>query len=63
MQEESKIYEDAPERKYRHLDTMQYRTCLVAYVPLVINLSGKVSTIDMPWQTILIGIHFYFVLM
>ena len=43
------IYDYAPQREWRHLDTMQYQTWLVARVPRVRNSSGKVSTIAVPW--------------
>lgn len=43
------IYDYSPVRKWRHLDTMQYQTWLVARVPRVINNEGKVSTIKIPW--------------
>ena len=43
------IFDYAPQRKWRHLDTMQYQTWLVTRVPRVINSSGKVSTIEVPW--------------
>lgn len=48
-QEECNIYDYAPERKWRHLDTMEYQTWLVTRIPRVINSSGKVSTIEIPW--------------
>jgi transposase len=43
------IYDHAPVRSWRHLDTMQYQTWLVASVPRVTNSDGKVSTIAVPW--------------
>ena len=43
------IYDHAPSRKWRHLDTMQYQTHLMSQVPRVINSDGKVSTIEVPW--------------
>lgn len=45
----SSIYDYSPERKWRHLDTMQYQTWLVARVPRVINGDDKISTIEVPW--------------
>ena len=48
-EEESEIYDFAPERNWRHLDTMQYQTWLVARVPRVINNAGKVSAVEVPW--------------
>lgn len=47
--EDCKIYDLAPERTWRHLDTMQYQTWLTARIPRVINSEGKVSTIEVPW--------------
>ena len=47
--ERCKIYDLAPERTWRHLDTMQYQTWLTARIPRVINSEGKVSTIEVPW--------------
>jgi hypothetical protein len=47
--EDCRIYDYAPERRWRHLDTMQYQTWLVARLPRVINSDGKVSTISVPW--------------
>lgn len=47
--EESRVYDYAPERIWRHLDTMQYKTWLHCRIPRVINAEGKVSTIEVPW--------------
>jgi transposase len=43
------IYDHAPRRRWRHLDTMQYKTFLSCSVPRVKNSSGKVKTIKVPW--------------
>lgn len=45
----SSIYDYSPERKWRHLDTMQYQTWFVARVPRVRNKEGKISLIRIPW--------------
>jgi len=46
----SPIYDYAPVRRWRHLDTMEYQTYLVCRIPRVINSEGKVSTISVPWS-------------
>jgi len=45
------IYDHAPIRKWRHLDTMNYKTYIVSRLPRVKNKSGKVSTIEVPWAS------------
>lgn len=40
---------DHVEREWRHLDTMQFETVLVARVPRVKNAEGKVETVAVPW--------------
>src|SRR3990170_6396639 len=40
---------DAKERRWRHLDTCQYRTYLVAEVPRVNCPEHGVKQIDVPW--------------
>lgn len=45
------IYDHAPERKWRHLDTMQYKTYIVSRLPRVKNESGKVVTVNAPWAS------------
>lgn len=45
------IYDHAPERKWRHLDTMQYKTYLSCKLPRVKNRKGKVVTIKPPWAS------------
>lgn len=47
--EECGLYDHAPERKWRHLDTMQYKTFIVCSLPRIKNRSGKVLTIKCPW--------------
>lgn len=46
----SKIYDYRENRRWRHLDTMQYKTYLNCRVPRVINEDGKVTTIEVPWS-------------
>lgn len=43
------IYDHAPLRRWRHLDTMQYKTYINCRVPRVKGQDGKVSTIQTPW--------------
>lgn len=47
--ESCSVYDLAPVRKWRHLDTMQYKTYLVCRIPRVINSEDKVSSIEVPW--------------
>jgi len=44
-----RIYDHAPSRRWRHLDTMQYKTYINSGVPRVKTPSGKVKTIQVPW--------------
>ena len=39
------LYDHREERRWRHLDTMQYKTYLSSSVPRVMNKQGKVNTI------------------
>jgi len=43
------IYDHAPLRRWRHLDTMQFKTYINSRVPRVKDSSGKVKTIKTPW--------------
>ncbi len=43
------IYDRAPLRRWRHLDTMQYKTYINSYIPRVNDEKGKVKTINTPW--------------
>ena len=43
------IYDHAPLRRWRHLDTMQFKTFINCSVPRIKNKSGKVKTIKVPW--------------
>jgi transposase len=44
------IYDRREERRWRHLDTMQYQTYLHARVPRIRLASGEVVTITVPWS-------------
>jgi len=41
---------DTPERRWRHLDTMQYRTILIAQVPRVECEEHGVRQVSVPWS-------------
>src|SRR5699024_8929828 len=45
------IYDHAPERKWRHLDTMQYKTYICCRLPRVKDKEGKVKTVTPPWAS------------
>lgn len=45
----SGIYDHAPERRWRHLDTCQLETVIVAKVPRVKLDDGRVVTVPVPW--------------
>ena len=47
--EHCNIYDHAPERSWRHLDTMQYKTYIRCCLPRVKNKQGEVVTICAPW--------------
>jgi len=44
------VYDYRPEREWRHLDMMGYKTYLYCCVPRVKNSLGKVSSIAVPWS-------------
>lgn len=46
-----KIYDHAPARKWRHLDTMQYKTYIKCELPRIITSEGKVKTIQPNWAS------------
>ena len=46
-----KIYDHAPERVWRHLDTMQYKTYISCSLPRFKNNTGKVITSVPPWAS------------
>lgn len=43
------IYDHAPQRRWRHLDLLDYKTYLVCNLPRIKNTQGKVVTIIPPW--------------
>lgn len=43
------IYDHAPLRRWRHLDTMQFKTYINCSTPRIKDKDGKVSTIKTPW--------------
>lgn len=45
------IYDRAPERTWRHLDTMQFKTFISCCLPRVKNKDGKVVTVVPPWAS------------
>jgi transposase len=44
------IYDHAPIRRWRHLDTMQYKTFINSREPRVKGSDGKIKTISVPWS-------------
>ncbi|REG82294.1 ISL3 family transposase [Algoriphagus antarcticus] len=46
-----KIYDHAPARKWRHLDTMQYKTYIKCELPRIITSEGKVKTVQPNWAS------------
>ena len=46
-----KLYDHAPERTWRHLDTMQYKTYIKCKLPRIKDKKGKVVTITPPWAS------------
>jgi len=49
--EDCEVYDHAPERVWRHLDTMQYKTHISCGLPRVKNSSGKIITVTPPWAS------------
>jgi transposase len=49
--EKCKLYDHAPERKWRHLDTMQYKTYITCRLPRIKTTSGKVKTVQPNWAS------------
>jgi len=43
------IYDHAPSRRWRHLDTMQFKTFINSSIPRITSKEGKVKTINVPW--------------
>ena len=46
-----RVYDHASERKWRHLDTMQYKTYITCKLPRIRTKSGKVKTIQPNWAS------------
>lgn len=46
-----KVYDHAPMREWRHLDTMQYKTYIRCQLPRIITSSGKVKTVQPNWAS------------
>jgi transposase len=46
-----KVYDYAPERSWRHLDTMQYRTYIKCRLPRIKASDGKVKTVQPNWAS------------
>jgi len=44
-----KIYDHAPIRRWRHLDTMQYKTYVNCQLPRIKDKKGKIKTLKSPW--------------
>jgi transposase len=44
-----KIYDHAPVRKWRHLDSMQYNTYIRCELPRIITSQGKIETVQPSW--------------
>src|ERR1700678_351023 len=44
------IYDLRENRRWRHLNIMQYQTYLNCRIPRVINEDDKISTIEVPWS-------------
>jgi len=45
------VYDHAPVRRWRHLDTMQYKTYLSCALPRIELPDGKVKTVEPPWAS------------
>lgn len=43
------IYDHAPERRWRHLDTMQYVTHIRCRLPRIVDAEGRITTVEPPW--------------
>lgn len=46
----SSIYDLRENRRWRHLDIMQYKTYINCRIPRVVNKDGKITTIEVPWS-------------
>ncbi len=45
------IYDHAEPRRWRHLDTLQYKTYINCAVPRIVNQQGKVKVVKVPWAS------------
>lgn len=43
------IYDYREIRKWRHLDTLQYKTFILSRVPRIKAKDGKIKTVEVPW--------------
>lgn len=46
-----KVYDFAPERSWRHLDTMQYKTFIKSRLPRIKTSTGKIKTVQPNWAS------------
>jgi len=46
-----KVYDHPPVRRWRHLETMRYKTYLSCALPRIELPDGKVKTVDPPWAS------------
>jgi transposase len=46
-----KVYDHAPERHWRHLDTMQYQTFIACRLPRIKTKSGAIKTVNPSWAS------------
>ena len=46
-----KVYDHAPERTWRHLDTMQYKTFITCSLPRIKTKTGQVKTVSPSWAS------------
>ena len=46
---ENEVYDYAPMRRWRHLDTMQFKTYINSRLPRLKMVEGKVKTLSPPW--------------
>lgn len=49
--ESCKVYDHAPMRSWRHLDTMQYKTFIKCQLPRIITSTGRVKTVQPNWAS------------
>lgn len=46
-----RVYDHAPLRKWRHLDTMQYKTYISCRLPRILASTGKIKTVAPDWAS------------